>query len=155
MIEIEFTKAESKINAFVRTLSSVKKYTYLSKRQKLWVNVRWVQTCGNSNERGQRKFSLLALLPAPSPSPRRRPRSPTPPRRSRPRSPVAGHAVSDASRRVHVHDTNNGQSFWITHDRSCRDCHSSLSPSKKMQDNKSRKSGIVNPNGQNITHQRK
>ena len=159
MIGVEFTKAESKIYAFVRALSSVTKYTYLSKRQKLWVHVRLAQTCGNSNERVQRKFSLLVvvmvLLPAPSPSPRRRPRSPTPPRRSRPRSPVAGHAVSDASRRVHVHDTNNGQSFWITHDRSCRDCHSSLSPSKKMQDNKSRKSGIVNPNGQNITHQRK
>ena len=116
MIGVEFTKTESKTHAFVRALSSVTKYTYLSKRQKLWVNVRWVQTCGNScNERGQRKFSLLvlvmALLPAPSPSPRRRPRSPTPPCRSRPRSPVAGHIVSDASRRVLMHDTNTGQSF--------------------------------------------
>ena len=91
MIEIEFTKAESKINAFVRTLSSVTKYTYLSKRQKLWVNVRWVQTCGNNNERGQRKFSLLVLvmaqLPAPSPSPRRRP-LPTIPNAATPLTPT-------------------------------------------------------------------
>ena len=157
MIEIEFTKTEWKINAFVRTLSSVTKYTYLSKRQKLWVNVRWVQTCGNNNERGQRKFSLLvlvmALLPAPSPSPRRRPRSPTPPRRSRPRSPVAGHThsvwrVTPSTYAWHKQWTMILDNTWLFLQGSS---FISLAEQEK-QDNKS---GIINPNGQIITHQRK
>ena len=46
----------------------------------------------------------------------------------------SGHTVCDTSRRVQMHDTNNGQLSWLT----CSwDHRSSLSPSEEMQENKS------------------